>query len=294
MIFRAAWGSAELWISRCQTDEGRDLVIQKYTRGNVASVQNRGDVVKIAHVTLLFDEMIGQKESGEERLNTLILLKEQGKPQLFTHPIHGTYLAEIGEFSHSIDDSGTITGEATFVAVEEVGAVIVDPIGVSLDSGTASLSTHADQLDAELAAVEIPSTISALARAAGDVFDQATSARDSLVQLSDVSARINQEIDDLQLSADIALWPAMKAFVMLSDATRSAADAATGDSGGLMTIRIDAPTSLRRLCAEVYGGNDADAGYQDAMQLNDIRTPARIPTGTMLRLRQSRALQQAA
>lgn len=293
-LFRSAWGSVELWLSNIETDEGRKLVIQEYTRGNVPNVQNTGDSVKTARVTMLFDEMRGQAETGEERLNSLIALKELGKPQLFTHPIHGTYLAEIGEFTHSVNESGVITGNATFVATEEVGAVTVDPIGVSLDGGGAALTARADQLDTELADVEIDGTASGLARAANDVFDQAASARDVLVQVSSVSDVINQEIADLKLDADIALWPAMKAYVMLGDATRAAADAALGDNNSLMTIRIDSPTSLRRLCAEIYGGTDAESGYQDALQLNDIRTPARIPSGTTLRLRQPNALRQAA
>ncbi len=285
-LFKSAWGSVELWISNIETDDGRDLVIQKYTRGNLPSVQNRGNNTKTARVTLLFDDIRGQQETGEDRLNSMIALKELGKPQLFTHPIHGTYLAEIGEFTHAVDASGVISGSATFVAVEEVGAVTVDPVGVSLDGGTVAIDARADDLDAQLADVETESTVPALARAAGTAFDNAASARDVLVKLSDVSARVNQEIDDLKLAADIALWPAMRAYVEVNEAVRAAADAATGETGSLMTLRVDSPTSLRRLCSDLYGGTDADAGFADALQLNDIPTPGRIASGTVLRLRQ--------
>lgn len=283
-LYRSAWGTVELWLSKVSTDEGRTLVVQQYTRGNTPSVQNRGNVPKVARCSILFDEMIGQKESGQDRLESLIALKELGKPQLFTHPIHGTYLAEIGEFTHEVDEFGVITGDASFTAVEDVGAVVVDPIGVSLEGGSAAIDAHADEADAQLAAVDLTSEATSTARGAGAVFDAATSARDVLVNVGNATERIQRDIENLELAADIALWPAMKALVMLDEATRAAGSQAMGDDSQLMTLRIDQPTSLRRLCAEIYGGGDAQAGYDEAMALNDIRTPARIPAGTELRM----------
>ena len=286
-LFKSAWGSVELWCSSVQTEEGRDLVIQPYTSGNVPSVQNRGDVTKTVRVGLIFDDIRGQNEGPEDRLTHLINLKEAGKPQLFTHPIAGTFLAEIGEFSYSVDENSVVTATATFVAVEDVGAVTIYPQGVSIDGGSQSIGAAADDLDAQLADVETASTASSVARAAGTAFDSAQSARAVLVQLSQASASVNQAIDDLQTAADIALWPVFKSLVVMGDTMRATANAVNGDDGGLFTMVVNSPTSLRRLVQDISAGDPAnfDDYYQSARDLNDIPTPARIPPGTTLRLR---------
>lgn len=286
-LFKCAWGSCELWVSSVETAEGRDLVIQSYTNGNIPSIQNRGDTPPTVRVALIFDDIRGQKENGDDRLTHFRALKAAGKPQLFTHPLYGTYLAEIGEFTTTIDESSVVTGSATFHATEDNGAVTVYPQGISIDGGTQSISAAADALDAQLADVELTSPVSALARATATAFDAATSARAVLVQLSQSSAIANQAIDDLQTTSDIALWPVFKSLVVLGDAYRSTANFVNGDDGGLFTMVVNSPTSLRRLVQDISAGDPSnfDDYYQSALDLNDVSTPARIPPGTTLRLR---------
>lgn len=284
--FQSAWGAVRLWLANISTDEGRALIVQQYTRGNVPDVRNAGNVPKVTRCTILFDEMSDDVDP-QDRLEDLILLKDKGKPQLFTHPIHGTYLAEIQDFTYAIDSHGVITADATFIATEEVGAVTVDPIGMNPSTSVDAIDTRADELATELAAVDIESTVPADAVAASSAFDTTTTnARDVLVSVSSVSDRMWDEIEALQLAADVALWPAMKAYVMLGDAVRAGGDRQMGDLGAFMTVRVESATSLRRLMADIYGGRDASWRYDEAMSLNDIPTPGRIPGGMQLRLRQ--------
>lgn len=282
-----SWGGIRLWWASVETEDGRDLIRQPYSHGNVADVRDRGDVPsKPVRCTLLFDDFIGETKSPEERLEDLLLLKATGKPQLLVHPFYGSYRAYVGQFTHRYDEHGALSADAEFVADEDVGEVFtVDSVGLTLDAALDDVDTRAEDLTAELSTAELSSDMPAQASAMASVIEQATSAREKLVQLSQLSDRLFDEIDEKQLAVDVAVWPAMKAYVMLGEAARAATDLAMGDTGAFMTVRIDAPTSLWRLMADIYGANEAADRRTEAMELNDIRTPGSIPPGSTLRLR---------
>lgn len=285
-LFQSSWGKVRLWLRSITTTDGRDVVITPYTRGNVPDVDDRGEPPKLVRCELQFDEFIGESAAAEERLQDLLLLKSKGKAQLFVHPIYGSYLANIVDFEHTIDEHTTISASASFVAAEEVGVFAVDPIGVSLDVATDAVDASAQELTTQLADVEDTSSLPAAATTAGTAIDEATAARDALVELSRMSDQLWDEIDQKRLAADVALWPAMKAYVMLGEATRAATDRSMGDAGSFMSVRVDVETSLRRLMADIYGAAEANERYDEARELNDIRTPGSMPPGTQLRLRQ--------
>lgn len=284
--FACAWGSVRLWLANISTDEGRSVAVQQYTRGNVPHLRDTGDVPKVVRCTLLFDDMTGSDKSPLELLEDLILLKGLGKEQLFTHPIFGTYRAMITDFVHDIDASGNITATASFIASEEVGEPTVDPIGVSLDVAADSIEARRLDLLSQLESVDLTSDVPTKASLASTVFAEAASARSVLVTLSNASDLMWQEIDEKQLAADVALYPLFKAYVMLGESLRAGADVAMGDRGNFMTVRVDSPTTLRRLMSDIYGAREANDRHSEAMELNDIRTPLSLVTGTQLRLRQ--------
>lgn len=290
-LFETAWGGVRLWIASLEADEGRDVIVQPYSSGNVPDMRDRGNTPHPARYSLLFDQFPGDARDAKSMLEDLILQKEQQGvrgPQLFTHPLWGTYLAFISEFSYSIDSNGVITGNATFLAAEEINAVTVDPIGVGLDVSADDIEATSAELTAQLTDVDMTSTLPALAvETSTETFAADTaSARDVLVEIATLSDRISDEIDDYQVAAAIETWPAMKAYVMLNESIRAGGDRALGDTGAFMSIRVDQTTSLRRLVADLYVADEAEDRYTEAMQLNDIRTPGAIPSGTTLRLRQ--------
>jgi len=285
-LLQCSWGRIQLWLASITTTDGRDVVITPYTRGNVPDVDDRGEPPKLARCSLLFDDFIGVSATAEDRLQDLLLLKSKGKAQLFVHPIYGSYLANIVDFDHTIVPPGIITAEASFVPAEEVGVFAVDPLGVSLDFTTDAIDASATELTAQLADVEDTSALPAQATAAGEAIESAETARDALVEVSRMSDALWDEIDEKKLALDTALWPAMKAYVMLGEAVRAGADRRLGDGGAFMTVRIDEPQSLWRLVTDIYGADQAFARREEAMSLNDIPTPGAIPSGTQLRLRQ--------
>lgn len=285
-LFLSAWGSVPLWLASISTDEGRSVSVQQYTRGNVPHLRDVGDVPKVVRCSLLFDDIAAETKPPLELLEDLLLLKAKGKEQLFTHPIYGTYRAMITDFSHDIDTNGNVTASASFIASEEVGSPTVDPIGVSIDTRADSIDARTAELLSNLESVDLDSDVPDKAASASTAFDEAQSARSVLVTLSQATDRMWEEIDEKQLEADVALWPLMKAYVMLGESLRAAADVALGDRGNFMTVRIDSPTSLRRLMADIYGAREANDRHDEAIELNDIRTPGRLETGTQLRLRQ--------
>ena len=283
-----SWGGIRLWWSSVETEDGRDLAIQPYSTGNTANVRDQGDVPsKPVRVSLLFDDFIGESKTPQERLEDLLIMKARGQAQLFVHPIYGAYRAYIGQFTHHIDEHGVISAEAEFVADEDVGEVFaVDPVGVSLDVAADDVDASAAALTSELDAVGLKSDLPAQASAAGDLIAQASDARTALVQVSRRSDQLWDEIDELRIAYDVATWPLFKAYVKVGSALRAAADAVTGgDAGAFMMIRVDAPTTLLRLLADVYGADEALDRRTEAMELNDIRTPGAIPVGTQIRLR---------
>lgn len=287
-FFACAWGKVRLWLTSIETDEGRDVAVQQFTRGNVPHLNDSGDVPKIARCELLLEhDMLGETKSPREKIEDIRLLKLTGKPQLFTHPLYGTYLAYLQDFRYAVDECGNFTGSVSFVAAEEVDAVTVDPIGVSLDVAADSIAVRNQELLDELESVDLSSDVPDKATAAAATFDSdSATARDKLVALSSTTDRMWEEIEEKQLAADVALYPLLRTYVMLGEAIRAGADTSLGDLGAYMTIKISEPTSLRRLMADLYGASEAEARRQEAIESNDIRTPARMPAGTTLRLRQ--------
>lgn len=301
-LFKSAYGSVRLWLSRVSTSGGRSVIVQQFTTGNVPDVRDRGDDTHTTSCAILFDEMTGDDFDPIDRLEALLALKATGKPQLFVHPIHGTYLAQLVGLEHEVDETGTISGSATFVALEEpggnggavtAGADAFGVVSVRPDTNVDSVDVRGKDLqslfdtlgDGSLSSVAL-AAIKSQVRGADDFLADASRARKILVDVSSASDQLWDEIDTLRLATDVALWPVMKAYVMLGDAVRGAADREMGDEGAYMTVRVGSPVSLRRLVSDIYGASQAEVRYDEARGLNDIRTPARIPTGTELRLRQ--------
>ena len=288
--FKSAWGGIRLWASKVSTEAGRSLAVQTYTRGDVPDAQDRGSGLHHVRLSLLFDDMTGETKPAVERLTDLLAKINEGKAQLLTHPIEGTFLAMIGEFSYEIDEHGTITAEAQFLAVENVGAVVVAPLGASLDDTDAAMSSAADELQQQLADLESSSDLPTKMKDVGSSWtDEAKSARDVMVDVGQLSDQMWLEIDNLELAADVALYPAMRAYVLAGEATRAAGAVASGDTASVMELTVDGPIALRTLLAQVFGADQAEGEYDRALQMNDIPNPGRIDGGTVLRLRQPAA-----
>lgn len=287
-FYQSSWGTITVWFAEVSSQGGRTLVIHPLTSGENFPVQDRGPRLKVTRGEMLFDEIASEDIEPIDRFHAFEELVNRGEPQIFTHPLRGSYLARIGEFEHKIDDNGTITATAEIVPVEPVRAVSPAGIGTSPVAGDGAVAAAADEMARQLSAVEM---ISAMPTAALDALDRwatATTAptRQVLTDVGAIGDMVGQEIDRLGLIEDLALWSTYRSAVMLGDAIHDAGDAATSEVSALFSLRVEGVISLRALVAGIYGGVDAQRYYDIARSLNDIPTPAWIPSGTQLRLPQ--------
>jgi hypothetical protein len=108
--------------------------------------------------------------------------------------------------------------------------------------------------------------------------------RQVLTELGSLTAQLGDQADALE--GDLGLWSAFKATILLAEAVRVAADAATSDTAQTFVVLISAPVALRALLASIYPADEMDDRYVQAMALNDILSPAWLEPGTELLLPQ--------
>lgn len=105
------------------------------------------------------------------------------------------------------------------------------------------------------------------------------STRDIMIDAARISANIGTVIEVGQLMSDLSLWPAFRAAIMLGDAVRSAATAATSETATVFMMRIRDRCALLPLVARIYGGAQALDRERQIQGLNDIPTPGWLEPG---------------
>jgi len=286
-FYRSSWGGVRLWIRSITSDHSRTKVVKDLSRGDHPVIQDRGlRGGRRTSCELLFDDDLrGESENGLKRLQRFIELVDTGKDYLFTHPVYGSYLAGIDHFVHTVDDTGTISASCDFVSAADIPAIVVSGFGGAALAGESTLIAAADDLRAQLDDLGIASTLPEDAKAAGSSWlDDASNARAVLVDVATFTDRAAQEADDLETQADLELWPLFKSYVLLSDAIAVAGAAATGDQSDVFSMLIAQPMSLNAILIGIYGADQVDRYRQTAIDMNDIETPGRIPSGTELKL----------
>lgn len=280
-FYRSSFGGVDVWISQIQTDKSRRQVVHDLSDGDGAVIEDKGRKAVVSRVSLLFDWMIGDATAPLDRLRAFAELVDD-KPRMFSHPIEGTFLARVSDFTHTFDSTSVLTGECTITQIEEPVAVTPAGPGGIPDTGVGAVGSTAAALTVELDELGISSTLPTDALAAVDGWAAADgiNPRDVLTQTGSLTSRLGELADSLQ--SDLDTWQAFKAVIALADAVRGAAESATADTAQTMTVRIGAPIALRTLVAMTYGADEADVRYTQVMQLNDVENPASLATGTEL------------
>lgn len=283
--FQATWGRLKLWCASVQTDNSRDVVVHQLTSGDVHPTQKRGLRPRRTRCTLLFDDFPTESASASDRFRQLKAAVDAGAEAIFTHPIDGSYLAEVGEFTYVIDEHSNVTDcSIEFIATEEIEAVSPAGAGTSGISGEGSVTQAADDLQAALDEAGIESTVPADAVTAQASWTESedVSPRQVIVDTAALSDRLSALIEDEALEDDLALWDVYRAAIMLGDAIRTAAIAATAEVPTVFSMRVMTPVALLALAGRVYGGDEAEDRARQIASLNDIRTVAWIDAGTEL------------
>lgn len=282
----AQFGPVRLWASRISTTNGRALVIHSPTTGDEHDVQDHGLELRPVTLSLLFDDMPDETASPRERFDQLLALHLAGEPQIFRHPLLGSYRAKIGRFDHDLEGA-VITADIEVVPIGAIATTQATNTGAAPATGEDAVNFAADRADAELEAVGLETPATDAAREAVEAWQEPdVGARRVLVDVGQVSELIGSEIVRLRLSRSLALWPAHRALLVLGESFAAAARAATADVSRLMVVRTGRPIALNALLANIYGAREVPRRRVQALDLNDLPTPGWIPIGTELRLPQ--------
>ncbi len=289
------WGQIRLWCSDVSTNRSRRVIIHDLTQGNVHPTYDAGDEPKITRCTLLFDEFPGESDDPKVRLQKLETAVSKNEPAIFTHPLFGSWSAIVGQFQPRIDAHGVCSAEIEFIPSE--GAEKVSPVGAGIPgvAGEASVTAAADALDFELETVfdeellgsafaENPIDITAAAREAVESWNEGEEVptRDVITDTADLSSRLSTMIDDMGMEDDLALFDIYRATIMMGESVRAAAIAATSETPAVFVMRVKTPVVLLRLCAQTYGGAEAEDRERQVRALNDIQTAGWFGPGDLL------------
>lgn len=142
---------------------------------------------------------------------------------------------------------------------------------------TLAMAASAESSTGSFAATTIDARVAIAGWNNGDV-----PTRQIMIDAARISNNIAVMIEVGGFEHDLALWPAFKAAIMLGDAVRDAAIAATSDTPAVFAMRIVERTALLPLAARIYGGAQAQDRAAQIATLNDIPTPAWLPPGDYL------------
>lgn len=288
-LYTITWGRVRLWCSRVSTDNSRTVVVHELATGDDHPTSDRGRAARVVTCEILFDDMPGEQLGPLDRFLAFKSQVDSGAEELFTHPVDGPYFAKVRECRYDVDEDSNITGATVeFVASSPVTAVLKPGLAASPSAGVDLVRARADELLDDLAALETPALETDLPTRAAETVaawtedPDAIPTRDVIVQLSQLSS----ELADLVavLEGDLALWDAYKGAILLGEAIRSAAIAATSSAAArVFFVRIVVPTSVLALVASTYGGAEAELRERQVRDLNDLRTPGGlIAAGTEL------------
>lgn len=282
--FAVSWGRIPLMIGNVTTDNSRSLVVHDLSSGDAHPLMDRGLRARRTRCALLFDDF-GDGQTSSNRFRQFKAAVDAGAAAIFTHPIDGSYLANVGEFTYDIDEN-TVVRNATceFVAAEEIDAVSPSGAGTNGITGEGAVTQAASDLDTALAAVDGQTDVTQAARDAQASWTDSDTVptRQVLVDTANLSEQLSTMIEDMGLEDDLALWDVYRASIMFGNAVRAAAIAATSEVPTVFVMLIQRPIAVLVLCARTYGGAEAEDRQRQIEALNDLRTPGWLEPGDQI------------
>ncbi len=281
----ANFGGLDLLVTDVDTEEGRDVVVQSPARGDKHVLQDRGKKLLSVSCTMLFVNQPG-KADFFARFDQLRTLANEGGPTVFAHPLIGSFIARLTDFSHRGGvGTGTITCQGKFLAEDEPQVIVRQGAGVSTVAGLEAVSSAAYAANTAIAALGFPAVpyVSAALAAATDWAAGDSTFLDSnsvFADLASLSGELAATIDSLQLLSNLSNYQAYRALVTLGYQLSRAADAATSDADNVFDLTVRVRRPLITICADVYGAALAQDRADSVAQLNRIARPGLVPIGT--------------
>lgn len=282
------WGGIRVWATSIDTEGGRNVIVHDLTQGDEHPTHDTGQNAKRTRMSILFDDFPGETEEPTVRARRFQLAVNTGAEAVLTHPLFGSYQAKVGQCSMKIDEHGVISGDVEFIPTEAVRAVSPAGAGAPGVAGEASVNAAADEHNAAMDRVSLlldledSPAVTASAAVATWNEGETVPTRQIIADTADISNSLARMIDEQGLEDDLALFDVYRATIMLGEAVRSAAIAATSETPAVFVMRVTTPVSLLPLCARTYGGAEAEDRERQVRELNDIRTPGWFGPGELL------------
>jgi len=292
-LYPASYGDVRLDVLSTQDDLSRALARYKYPHREGADVEDMGGEERTTRCRLIFFPRDGQ--DARAAFLDFLEVVERGESQTFVHPIFGSYQAKVGQLGAAAEFGirDTLMVDVEFVEDTADAGVFSPGAGSPVASSVDEVTAIATQVDDGLVDVneglvedeQISTTVHTEAVTAVTSWeeDDTLTERDVRFAASTLTNKIASETNRLELAQDVDKYPLVQAFTSLHYAVRRAAEAFIQRTPEIIEITIVAPTPLIVIAARTYGADQADGRYQQLLELNDVRTPNRVPRGTVLK-----------
>lgn len=280
------FGDIPLLITSHADDDGRDWAVQSPARGDQHVLQERGRRLQRTTCEIVFCDEPGTATYVDRFLAFLALARDE-RPRLFVHPLLGSYLAIVADFSYRVDSTErSIRVSCAFVAQEPPQAVFALGAGVTAAAGPEQVSVLATKTTTELTDAKLTSTTPASCLATVQKWAELEDpdARAIALEAASLAAEIDDQVEKLELLTTLERWEAYRALVNLRYSVVKAAAAVTSESAAVTELVLTAAEPLRSICARFFGARDADERARQVAKLNGLRTPGLVPVGTRLKL----------
>jgi prophage DNA circulation protein len=300
LLFEASYGGIPIDVVTTEDDVSRVLARHEYPFQDGAVLQDMGAAPRTTQCDVIFIPTVGQEDNHINRLTLfLTLLNEAHKldePPILVHPLTGSYpaLPEGISISAGADARDFIRVSLTFVESGLDPAAFETVGDESVGAGVAEVSIAGGEVDAALAAPDLPDPIYSNPTVQADSLITAERWRDTIgitpreitLELNRIANRISDETEAMEVLTNVDRYPVYLAFLRLHAAIRRAAELAIQTRPKLTEITLARTEPLIAIMTRIYGGRRAMDFYTRTRELNDISNPARIPAGTKLTIEQ--------
>lgn len=294
-LYQGSYGGVRIDVLSTQDDMSRALARYKYPHRHGADVEDMGGEEWVTNCRLIFFPRDG--EDARAAFLEFIAVTKRGLTQTFVHPLFGEIRAKVGrigasadfgtrdtimvdvEFVEDTSEAGVFTagaGAPVASSVDEVKSISAD-----IDSGLVDVNEGLVDVDEEPISTDVGTKAITAVQAWED--DETLTERDVRFAVAALTNEIHSETNRLELALDVGRYPLVTAFARLNYAVRRAAEAFIQRTPRLFEITVAAPRPLLVIAAETYGADQASTRYEQLLELNDVRTPNRVPRGTVLR-----------
>lgn len=294
-IYESSYGGLRLDVLSTHDDLSRALARYKYPHRDGADVEDMGGEEWTTNARLIFFPRDGQ--DARQAFLDFIAITKRGLTQTFVHPLFGEVRVKAGKIGAEAEfgTRDTIMVDVEFVEDRAEAGIFSAGAGAPVSSSVEEVKAISADIDDGLVDVNDGLVVAGKDPISTDVGTQAVTAvtaweeddtlteRDVRFAAATLSNEIATETDRLDLAFDVGRYPLVTAFARLHYAIRRAAEAFIQRTPRLFEITVAAPRPLIVIAAETYGADQAADRYEQLLALNDVRTPNRVPRGTVLK-----------